>query len=429
MTTSTTSQPSQLAPTPSSSASQDASTRENSRLNERTMRSTHPIVILLLCVCSACPLSGQVLTRSLNLPRPGDVLQKQAMQHIRPCATGHDAVWDFSDAAELEGEELEEAYKGREDSVLTDITRYSAYGYCLLGDSLMCLGYTAPNLEVSYLRPQLSMHYPMSCGDSICSLHYGEGVYSHKLHMAVYGESWCKAAGEGVIVLPEGDTLRHVMLLHGHSRLGQRLSPSCRILSLSDSTVLSSDTILQRLATDSVTWTLDTYRWYAAGYRYPVFETTEADIIRDGQAYPHIRSTYYLPAYVQAWLEDDRENEELRELLAEADRQAQGRGARDGSNGGEAGDGSDASQIPFNYSTSFSGDGNRLDMDFSFESNCEVQFQLSTVQGYLLARTPKRNVAAGSVRETFDLSSARANVYMLSVMVDGNYYTLKVTKQ
>lgn len=391
------------------------------------MRNTSLIVILLLCALGACPLSGQVLTRSLNSPRSGDVLNKRVIQYISPCATGHDAVWDFSDASELD-EEVREAYTGSLDSLLTGVTQYGAYGYRLLGDSLMCTGYAAPNLQVEYLRPQLSVRYPVAYGDSIASLHYGEGMYSHKLYMAVYGDSWCKADGEGVIVLPGGDTLRHVLRVHEHAQLGQRLSPSCRILSLGDSTICSSDTILFRLRTDTVTWAMDSYRWYAAGYRYPVFETIETDIIRDGQSFPNSRSTYYLPAYEQVWLENDPDNEELRELLAEADLQTQGRGARDGSNGGEAGDGSDASQMPFNYSTSFSGDGSRLDMDFSFEGDCEVQFQLSTVQGYLLARTPKRTVSAGTVRETFDLSSARANVYMLSVLVNGKIYSNVISR-
>lgn len=388
------------------------------------MRNTSLIVILLLCALGACPLSGQVLTRSLNSPRSGDVLNKRVIQYISPCATGHDAVWDFSDASELD-EEVREAYTGSLDSLLTGVTQYSAYGYRLLGDSLMCTGYAAPNLQVEYLRPQLSVRYPVAYGDSIASLHYGEGMYSHKLYMAVYGDSWCKADGEGVIVLPGGDTLRNVLRVHEHAQFGQRLSPSCGILSLGDSTVCSSDTILSRLSTDTVTWTMDCYRWYAAGYRYPVFETVETDIIREGQSFPNSRSTYYLPTYEQAYLERDPENEELRELLAQASRR------QEETYSAEKGDdtSSDAANLPFSYSSSFSGDGSRLDMDFSFEGDCEVQFQLSTVQGYLLARTPKRTVSAGTVRKTFDLSSARANVYMLSVMVDGNYYTLKVTKQ
>ena len=107
------------------------------------------------------------------------------MQYISPGATGRDAVWDFSEATELD-EDLKETYTGCLDSVLTAATPHSAYNYRFIGDSLMRLGYTAPNLEVSYLRPQLSMHYPLAYGDSIPSMHYGEGMYSHKLYMAVF---------------------------------------------------------------------------------------------------------------------------------------------------------------------------------------------------------------------------------------------------
>lgn len=378
--------------------------------------------IFLALTAGICSLSGQVLTEGRNLPRTGDVLVREALPFVPPGSSGHDVFWDFSGLSEMEEAASPERMAFLSDTTCTFLTLrpQSSHRYLLRGDSLLCVGYTAPNLSIGYLVPLLKMRYPLAYGDSLSSFHYGEGMYSHKLHTVVYGQSWYKADAEGRMVLTEGDTLSHVLRLHEHARLGERLSPSRSILSLSDSTVLSSDTILMRLASDSVTWTVDTYRWFVAGYRYPVLESVHTSILRDGHAYPHFSRTYYYPPSEQAWLEGDEENEAQRELLA-------GQGVRNGADEGETGETSPAA---YRCETSLSADGGRLDVELQFdgEGYHEVQLQVSTVQGYVIARSPKHRIRE-SLHESFDLSTAHENVYVLTVFTDGSAQSVNVIKQ
>ena len=392
------------------------------------MKAKYFLGIAVGMFASTVSVRGQVLTHSLNHPRGGDDVTRHVLPYVPPGSEGREAFWDLSTLT-LHDEEERVLFSASSDTAFRVTRPQSVFRYCLTGDTLLCTGYSAPNLEVEYLRPRLALRYPFAYGDSIASFHYGEGRYSHVLNMAVYGQSFSKADAEGVLLLPEGDTLRHVLRVHEHSLLGQRLSPDRGILCLGDSAVFSDDTISCRLRTDSVTWTVDTYRWYAAGYRYPVLESVRAVVSTDLGEHTHFSRTFYHPAFEQAYMED-ADNLELRELLALQDRAASAVG-RTGGGGNTGTDGfPDGERDGGGYTCdcALSAGGTRLDVEMFFEGEHEVQLQVSTIQGYVIARSPKRRVQ-GALHETFDLSSARHNVYMLSVILDGEVRSEKVVKQ
>lgn len=158
------------------------------------------------------------------------------------------------------------------DSLFTCSGMNATYQYRFSGDSLLCVGYFNQLLQVRHLLPELIMHYPLTYSDSICSFYYGEGKYSHTLNLAVYGETVRKADAEGILFLPDGEVLSDVLRVHESVRTGQRIASSPAILSFGETSSYSKDSLIYHLTHDSITWRVDTYRWYAPGYRYPVLK-------------------------------------------------------------------------------------------------------------------------------------------------------------
>lgn len=210
-----------------------------------------------------------VLQQDTHMFREGDVILKQEVQYKSPGRSGKNVVWDFSELTPLENE-YRESYD-RMDSLFTCSGMNATYQYRFSGDSLLCVGYFNQLLQVRHLLPELIMHYPLTYSDSICSFYYGEGKYSHTLNLAVYGETVRKADAEGILFLPDGEVLSDVLRVHESVRTGQRIASSPAILSFGETSSYSKDSLIYHLTHDSITWRVDTYRWYAPGYRYPGF--------------------------------------------------------------------------------------------------------------------------------------------------------------
>lgn len=377
-------------------------------------------------------LHAQGLTRPANGFRHGDSFTRVELEYKSSGRSGRQVVWDFSTLAPLD-HVTTGVCRLREDTgeMHVSFPEYR-YRYRQQDDSLWCVGYNAPNLWVNYLRPELRLTYPFVFGDSICSLHYGEGQYSHRLHFATYGLSHRKADATGTLLLPDGDTLRHVTRIHERSLLGQKLSLIPDILSR-DSTAYSSDSLLHYLRTDSVLWIEDTYRWYARGYRYPVFETTVTAILRsDGTPRPAGWLSYfpdYLPEEIHdarsfcypydgmTFEEQDEENERLRQLLP------------DDALDGELGEDNTTPSPCYTYNYSINPNATQFYLELFCEQEVEVELLLSTVQGYVLGRTPKRRVN-GMLHESFDLTPAKNlptfTTLCLTLIVNGEVRTEKI---
>ena len=255
-----------------------------------------------------------VLQQDTHMFREGDVILKQEVQYKSPGRSGKNVVWDFSELTPLENE-YRESYD-RMDSLFTCSGMNATYQYRFSGDSLLCVGYFNQLLQVRHLLPELIMHYPLTYSDSICSFYYGEGKYSHTLNLAVYGETVRKADAEGILFLPDGEVLSDVLRVHESVRTGQRIASSPAILSFGETSSYSKDSLIYHLTHDSITWRVDAYRWYAPGYRYPVFETVQTFVCASGIPVRHFQRSYYYPVEEQKYLSEDRVNMAVRETLA-----------------------------------------------------------------------------------------------------------------
>ena len=224
------------------------------------------LMILLSLLGFNASLLAQGVTRTANSPRAGDVICKQELKYKSPGRDGKGVVWDFSDLPTI-GRKKTEAYMAAEDSSIVLYGENSLHYYRTCGDSILCIGYEIPTMQMKYIVSKYDMRYPFAYGDSISSYHYGEGIFSKTMSLVRYGRSEVKADAVGTLILPEGDTLHHVTRVKENVHFGQRTSPFANILCLGNETVFSPDSISERLHTDRITWEIERYLWDALGDR------------------------------------------------------------------------------------------------------------------------------------------------------------------
>ena len=217
------------------------------------------------------------LESSSTLPRANDTIVKQCVEYRDPGRSGANVLWDFSEL-----ELLDDAYTisyGQIGDSLTGTEHRTTYYYGVSGDSLFFHGYEKNTTWMKYVRPELLLKYPVHYGDSLQSYYQGLGKYCTDLSLDVMGTTDVKADAYGFMVLPSGDTLRHVLRVRSFKRMaeGSDILDLRRFERSLLSPLLPIDSIDCRLSNDTAILEIETFRWYALGYRYPVGE--------DGQSY------------------------------------------------------------------------------------------------------------------------------------------------
>lgn len=379
---------------------------------------TGKLIFLLGCCYISVGHAQTVLEKSTSLFRPGDVTVKQELQYKDPGSAGKDAVWDFRELAPF-GSEYTERLVGRIDSSLICLGGDNGYKYRLMGDSLFCIGYQTPTLRIDYLLPELRLAYPTGYGDSIHSFYYGEGVYSQMLPITVYGETTHVADAEGTLLLPDGDSLKNVLRIRSTAHIGQKMSAFTSIYANGDTSRYSIDSLLYRLQNDKVTWEVTTYKWYAPGYRYPLFETVQNRIIDSSGSRSHFNRSYYFPSVDQNYLSEDASNQEIRAnliLQEERLRSIHAPGARE-SIGNET--------HTYNYSI---GADQVLHVNCLLAETSTVEFYLYSPNGVTLWHKHLADLPSGTYTVDHDLSPLIPGTYLLTILVNGELHTEKVQK-
>lgn len=359
------------------------------------------------------------LQKETFLPRGGDVIVKQELQYKSPGREGKSVVWDFSELSPLDTESQERLY-GKIDSSLICLGRDGGYKYKLSGDSLFCIGHQNSTQRIDYLLPALNRIYPMNYRDSIHSLYYGEGMYSQVLPIVVFGETTIRMDAEGVLMLPGDIRINNVLRVRETAHVGQRLSSSPAIYSHGDRSRYSTDSLVYHLRNDSVTWQVTTYKWYAPGYRYPVFETVHTGIIESGNLRPHFNRSYYFPPQSRDYLMDDPANENI--LAAIQMRE-------DAWKQGSPNQGGDRIPGKENYAYNFFIDPNgHLCVEYCLDDPCSVEILLNAMAGYNIWRQSLSEKSRGMHTATYDTSSLPPGTYLLSLVINGKIHTEKIQK-
>jgi len=250
--------------------------------------------------------------------RAGDEIVKQQVEYKDPGRSGENVLWDFG-KLKTQNDEYKLTYSGRNGKIAGTEHR-TMYYYSLSGDSLFCHGFENPTTLMTDERPELLMKFPVKYGDSTFCCYNGNGRYCDRLKIGAMGTVTGKADAYGMMILPDGDTLKNVIRVHTVKTIAENTGPLF-YHDLADpvKTYVTDDSINYRLANDTVLLGVETYRWYVKGYRYPVFETVKSITDRHGEERTFFDTAFYYPPQEHYYLENDPENLALLKEDADAE--------------------------------------------------------------------------------------------------------------
>lgn len=374
--------------------------------------------ILLSMLFLYCPFevifAQSALTRALNAPRPGDRIVKQQIAYLEPEGTGENIIWDFSRQELVDGYyELKYSRYGDTDSIVGTEQRTLHY-YKLSGDSLLLHGYENPTNLINYRNPEVLLIFPFTYGDSFTGYANSTGLYNNLVRLHVHGKSTVSVDACGTLILPEGDTLRHVLRVYTHRR-----SIAYPVKTDKDtlSEVLSADSIEYRLVTDSVRMESEIWRWYAGGYRYPVVESIRTCNYIYNQPVQMASTSFYYPPREQYYdLASDPLNQQLRDLKQKSE---------DNQSGQTSHKGNTEDVLRYNY---YVDSDNTLYLSYDLREQGEIWIALYDLQGRQLSSLRKETLPAGGYREQLLLTNLPGNEFLLQIICNDKINGVKIVK-
>lgn len=379
---------------------------------------------MLLTITSFAAMAQNTLTPSCNQPRTGDRLMKQQIVYQASDEAGAHQLWDFRKQDSLNDHyELKYLSLEANSDTVVGIEHRTMYYYYLKGDSLLSLGYENPTTLIKYRKPETLLVFPFAYGRTFTDYFDGVGRYCERLSIHVQGKSVVTADATGTLILPGGDTLQNVLRVHSQKKIVEQMSPVATQKTIpvdSVSFALNRDSIDWHLANDTTHIQVDTWRWYAEGYRYPIFESIENSEYRLGEKHPYFKTSFYYPPHEQYYgLEDDLENRTARENGSDRGIDSN-QSATDKSLAG--GNGS-----TINYGCRMDDDGN-LRVDYTVSEDANVTVCLFDLQGRQLSTAHTVANKGGSYQTQIQLSDYPSGEYLLRITVDDQVYGEKIFK-
>jgi len=253
-------------------------------------------------------LYGQITFRYNHL-RTGDEISKQQVEFKEPGRTGANVVWDFGKLQPINEEYIidystpialgDSLYVMGHDSIpvkgivpeelIIGTEHNTRYYYRVIDNKLYILGHENPTTLLKYNKPLLSLAYPTTYGNSFTSDYNAKGLYSSRIPFESYGNVNIKADSYGIMVLPGGDTLRHVLRIYSKQSITESIEKAS-----GEKVIIKSD--------------LESYKWYAKGYRYPVFETLRTTNIQDTTQLNKFETAFFFPPQDHFYLDNDPDN-------------------------------------------------------------------------------------------------------------------------
>lgn len=357
------------------------------------------IIILIFYVLSAFSQSSD---GNLYIFKDGDRTIRKEIEYVHPGQDGENRLWDFGSLS-TEGKEYVEEYKVTKDSAtIVKISSGHRSYYRVKADTIFCTGFSDPNTNMIYLRPEIFQLLPSSYGDSTVMLLYGEGKYSETLNICTYGKTSYKIDSYGILILPDDTIKYNSFRTRHHTRVGQKISPHTSILSNGCASSYSDDSICYKLDNDSIIWCIDRYNWFVPGYRFPAIETINTYILSNGTKIAHDNVSYYYPLEEQENYCINRSNE--------TDTLNQVSQRRDGQTQIE----NKMLQNEIVYNCHFNEDNNLI-VEIITQYGGEITAVLTNVAGVLIGEQKLIVPQNGDVRICFNTSKQVQGVYLLTL--------------
>lgn len=271
----------------------------------------------LFLFVSCCMFSHAQLNYKHNAIRSGDEIVKQQVEYKDPGRSGENVIWDFSKLKSIDPEYKLKYFSPRmmpdstfrmgfkkisvneanPEDLIIGLEHRTRYFYRYKGDTLYSLGHENATSLLSYQQDIPLQIYPMAYRDSISSTYNSHTKYSGRVDFYLSGKHRTIVDAYGKMILPSKDTLSHVI----------------RVKSVQ--TFLENDSLLKE-DESPLNMTVETYRWYVTGYRYPIFETVHTLTRKDSIESDYHATAFFFPPQEHYYLWNDEENLEVLDSLA-----------------------------------------------------------------------------------------------------------------
>ena len=258
-------------------------------------------IVILFFTIVAGSMMGNEITKTHNLPQNGDKFTKTRISFVAPGDSGKNVVWDFSQAQVVDGN-TKVFYSVIDDSLINTTEYGTRYDYRLRGDTLLWRGYENRSTFMRDSNAAIELIYPMRYGDKATKPYCFHGEYSRTMAVRINGNSTVLCDGEGVIYLPDGDTIADVVrvrrICNSTINMMRKEDDTTRIMNIADTT-------MRRIE--------ERYTWYAQGYRYPIVETIINTNFYRGKETGKQGATFVCYPSEQAYKNNDKENQAVRQ--------------------------------------------------------------------------------------------------------------------
>lgn len=340
--------------------------------------------------------------------RINDKIVKQQVEIIPEEESRQNMVWDLRDLEFLDGRHkvnYTDVYSKKH--LVAGVENRSLNYYEQRKDSLLMWGYENNQTKVEYDSPILLLHTPLLYGNHYEGLFHGTYTYCERVFARIIGSWYVHVDGTGMMLLPDGDTLRHVSRVHLREKTALKHYPQIttakELRAYVDSLPFTSDSI--RMIMMQVPQTeKNIYRWYAEGYRYPVLETISTSIQGSGIS----TIAYYCPPEEQLAL-DDEENQKVREQLAAIDSK------NAGSNDNEQGSNKPSAMSRYDIAVS----GQTITIDYDLTEGATVKGLVCNIQGMVFRQQSQTHGAGEHYQMQLDCTGLRRGEYVLHLNVNG----------
>ncbi len=342
---------------------------------------------------------------------------------------GQGLVWNMNDCKVLNADYSVKFVANRDSFFHAPLSRLEAgtnYRYDIHDNTMFLKGFKNKTTRIKYDIPIATMRLPLVYNDELQGVYSGKGEDFMEHCVRIFGNYHTKVCGKGTLVTLDGDTLPNTLLLHSQRTISSTFSSLQEQLSrygtLDSIPSLSPDSMPETVKNDSDKLIMDTYSWFAPGYRYAILETVKIYQALPPNA-PILQTAFYNAIDDQANLPDDEENAAIRRAILKNDSPHLYASERMGQAG--------TSIIYLNdnirASISRNGSGMRLSIDYKVESNDKVSVSLYNLSGMQLFAKDMGNKKKGFYNDNFVINSISKGVYVLTVFVNGTPYSKEIS--
>lgn len=342
---------------------------------------------------------------------------------------GQGLVWNMNDCKVLNADYSVKFVANRDSFFHAPLSRLEAgtnYRYDIHDNTMFLKGFKNKTTRIKYDIPIATMRLPLVYNDELQGVYSGKGEDFMEHCVRIFGNYHTKVCGKGTLVTLDGDTLPNTLLLHSLRTISSTFPSLQEQLSrygtLDSIPSLSPDSMSEIVKNDSDKLIMDTYSWFAPGYRYAVLETVKIYQALPPNA-PILQTAFYNAIDDQANLLDDEENAAIRKAILKNDSPYLYASERMGQAG--------TSIIYLNDNIrariSRNGSGMRLSIDYKAESNDKFSVSLYNLSGMQLFAKDMGNKKKGFYNDNFVINSISKGVYVLTVFVNGTPYSKEIS--